>query len=371
MNELLHNLEAVAWPIGAVAGTVTLAFFGHFLLFKTLKRFSGSTETVLDDSLVTHLRGPVRIFIPVLAVQFVLPLIKLSPAFLIFSRQVLSLLLIISVAWLVIRLSYVVEDLILSQYQTDVADNLEARRVHTQVQILKKVVIVVVGVVGLATALMTFEKVRQLGTTLLASAGIVGIIVGMAAQKSIAALFAGIQMAITQPIRIDDVVIVENEWGRIEEITLTYVVVRIWDLRRLIVPTTYFLDKPFQNWTRISADLLGTVFLYVDYTVPVDSLRTELKRIAENSPLWDKRVCVLQVTNANERALELRALVSAADASRAWDLRCEVREKLIQFLQANYPEALPKMRAELCEQDKGLLARNTGTLGSDNRNEEQ
>jgi small-conductance mechanosensitive channel len=196
---------------------------------------------------------------------------------------------------------------------------------------------------------MTFEKVRQLGATLLASAGIVGIIVGIAAQKSIATLFAGIQLAITQPMRIDDVVIVENEWGRIEEITLTYVVVRIWDLRRLIVPITYFLEKPFQNWTRISADILGTVFLYVDYTVPVEAVRTELRRILESSPLWDGQVCVLQVTNATERTVELRALMSAADSSSGWGLRCEVREKLIEFIRQNYPEGLPKVRAELRE----------------------
>jgi small-conductance mechanosensitive channel len=248
---------------------------------------------------------------------------------------------------------YVFEDLILNQYDIDLKDNLEARRIHTQIQILKKVVIVVVGVLALAAALMTFEKVRQLGTTLLASAGIVGIIVGLAAQKSISTLFAGIQMAITQPIRIDDVVIVENEWGRIEEITLTYVVVRIWDLRRLIVPITYFLEKPFQNWTRISADLLGTVFLYVDYTVPVEAVRAEMKRIVESSPLWDKRVCALQVTNATERTVELRALMSAADSSSAWELRCDVREKLIGFIRQNYPDGLPKVRAELTESAEG------------------
>ena len=252
-----------------------------------------------------------------------------------------------------VKLVYVLEDVILNQYSIDIKDNLQARRIHTQIQILKKVVIVVVGVLALAVALMTFEKVRQLGTTLLASAGIVGIIVGLAAQKSISTLFAGIQMAITQPIRIDDVVIVENEWGRIEEITLTYAVVRIWDLRRLIVPITYFLEKPFQNWTRISAEILGTGVLYVDYTVPGEEVRAEMKRIVESSPLWDKRVCALQVTNATERTVELRALVSAADSSSAWELRCDVREKLIGFIRQNYPDGLPKVRAELTESAGG------------------
>jgi small-conductance mechanosensitive channel len=194
---------------------------------------------------------------------------------------------------------------------------------------------------------MTFSKVRQLGTSILASAGIVGIIVGIAAQRSIATLLAGFQIAITQPIRLDDVVIVENEWGRIEEITLTYVVVRIWDLRRLVVPITYFLEKPFQNWTRVSADLLGTVFIYVDYTVPVQAVREKLRGILEHSTQWDGQVCVLQVTNTTEHTVELRALMSAVDSSSAWELRCHVREKLVEFIQKNYPESLPKLRTDL------------------------
>ncbi|MFP3912470.1 MAG: mechanosensitive ion channel family protein [Desulfobacteraceae bacterium] len=246
-----------------------------------------------------------------------------------------------------IKAVYILEELVLNQFKTDVADNLRARRIHTQIQILKKVVIVVVGLFALAVILMTFEKVRYLGTSILASAGIAGIIVGFAAQRSIATLLAGIQIAITQPIRIDDVVIVENEWGRIEEITLTYVVVRIWDLRRLVVPITYFLEKPFQNWTRTSADILGTVFLYVDYSVPVEAVREAFQRILEKSEKWDGRVSVLQVTNTTERTVELRALMSARDASTAWELRCHVREKLVEFLQKNYPHALPRLRAEI------------------------
>ena len=346
---MLQSWEVITIPLGIMAGTILLALAAHYLLFKVLKRFAKRTESILDDALVQHCAGPVRLIIPLLALSFILTIVKFPSGTVSFLKQTVALLWIVSLAWLVIKLAYVGEDLILSQYAIDVRDNLAARRIHTQIQILKKVVIVVVLILALATALMTFEKVRQLGTTLLASAGIVGIIVGMAAPKSIATLFAGIQMAITQPIRIDDVVIVENEWGRIEEITLTYVVVRIWDLRRLIVPITYFLEKPFQNWTRISADILGTVFLYVDYIVPVEAVRAELKRILEDSPLWDGNVCTLQATNATERTLELRALMSAADSSSVWGLRCEVREKLIEFIRQNYPEGLPKVRAELRE----------------------
>jgi len=349
VKEILQKWEAITIPLGIITVAVFLALAAHYVLIKILNRFARRTESSLDDALVKHSAGPARLIIPLLAVSFVPTLVKFPAGILPFFKQTLALLWIVGVAWLVIKLAYAVEDLILSQYALDVRDNLAARRIHTQIQILKKVVIVVVVILALATVLMTFEKVRQLGTTLLASAGIVGIIVGIAAQKSIATLFAGLQMAITQPIRIDDVVIVENEWGRIEEITLTYVVVRIWDLRRLIVPITYFLEKPFQNWTRISADILGTVFLYVDYTVPVEAVRTELRRIVENSPLWDGQVCVLQVTNATERTVELRALMSAADSSNGWGLRCEVREKLIEFIRQNYPDGLPKVRAELRE----------------------
>jgi small-conductance mechanosensitive channel len=212
---------------------------------------------------------------------------------------------------------------------------------------LKRIGSVVIVVFAIASMLMVFESVRRFGTAIIASAGVAGIIIGFAAQKSIATLLAGFQIAMTQPIRIDDVVIVENEWGRIEEITLTYVVVKIWDLRRLVLPISYFIETPFQNWTRTSADLLGTVFLYLDYTVPMDALRAELTRILNASPLWDKKVSVLQITDTKERVIEVRALMSARDAGQAFDLRCEVREKLIDFLQQNYPNALPRTRANL------------------------
>jgi small-conductance mechanosensitive channel len=218
---------------------------------------------------------------------------------------------------------------------------------YTQLRIVKRIVTVIIIIIGFAAILMTFEKVRQLGTSLLASAGIAGIIIGFAAQRSLATLFAGLQIAFTQPIRIDDVVIVENEWGRIEKITLTYVVVRIWDLRRLVLPITYFTEKPFQNWTRIKSEILGTVFIYVDYTASAQKIREKYFEIVEQSKLWDGKVRNLQVTNTTERTMELRVLMSAKDASAAWDLRCEVREKLIDFIQQNYPDALPKVRGEI------------------------
>ena len=203
--------------------------------------------------------------------------------------------------------------------------------------------------------LMTFENIRQLGTSILASAGIIGIIVGVAAQRTLATFIAGFQIAVTQPIRLDDVVIVENEWGRIEEITLTYVVVRIWNLRRLVVPITHFIEKPFQNWTRSTSDILGTVFLYVDYTVPIQEVREALHRILQEAELWDGKTWGLVPTNATERTVELRALMSAPDAPSAWNLRCKVREKLIEYVRNNYPEGLPKVRAEISSLNKDKL----------------
>lgn len=262
-------------------------------------------------------------------------------------NHILNIGFIASLSWLLIRLIKVGEDYVGSRYLINIPDNLNARKVHTQVRVLKQILVAVVLIIAFSTFLMTFDKVRQFGTSLLASAGIVGIILGFAAQKSIATFFAGLQIAITQPFRIDDVVIVENEWGWIEEINLAYIVVRIWDLRRLIVPPSYFIDKPFQNWTRTSASILGTVFIYADYTAPIQAIRDELERIVDNTELWDKNVCNLQVTNATSQTIEIRALMSASTSPIAWDLRCLVREKLIVFLQEKYPESLPRYRVEL------------------------
>ncbi len=352
MNVFIMNWQSLLWLLAAaVAGLIAC-----LVLFRVTGVFARRTQTVLDDSLIRHCRRPLQLVLPVLFIHFLLPVTRLPPGATVLLKQLLGVILIASIAWLVIKLTYVFEDFALSQFRIDVKDNLQARRINTQIQILKKVVTVAVVIVALASILMTFEKIRYLGGSLLASAGIAGLIIGLAAQRSIGTLLAGIQIAITQPIRIDDVVIVENEWGRIEEITLTYVVVRIWDLRRLIVPITYFMEKPFQNWTRVTADILGTVFLYVDYTVPVRVIREELQRILKATDFWDGRVWGLQVTDANDKTLELRALMSASDASNAWNLRCEVREKLIDFVRHNFPEGLPKFRAEIRQEHKGETA---------------
>jgi small-conductance mechanosensitive channel len=254
--------------------------------------------------------------------------------------------LVVAATWLGIRLTRVMEDVAGRRFALDAEDNLHARRMHTRVALLRRVLVVGIGIVGMGMILLQMPGFRDLGTGLLASAGVLGVIVGVAAQRPIANLLAGLQIAVTQPIRVEDAVIVEGEWGWVEEITLTYVIVRLWDLRRLVLPIGYFLEKPFQNWTRTTASLLGTAFLHADYTVPVDAVRAELERIVRASPLWDGRTCLLQVTDLTERSVQLRALVSASNAGRAWDLRCEVREHLIAFLQREHPDALPRMRLE-------------------------
>ncbi|ABC37772.1 mechanosensitive ion channel family protein [Burkholderia thailandensis] len=253
---------------------------------------------------------------------------------------------IAALTWLLMRLAAAVGDAIIRAHPIDTPDNLEARRIHTQTRVLARTVMVLIVVIGTGAALMTFPNVRQVGASLLASAGVAGLVAGIAARPVLGNLIAGLQIALSQPIRLDDVVIIQGEWGRIEEITGTYVSVRLWDQRRLVVPLQWFIENPFQNWTRSSAELIGTVFLYVDYRLPLEPLRAELARIVAGAPEWDGRVQVLQVTDATERSMQLRALVSARDSSLAWDLRCRVREGLIAFINAHYPHCLPRERAE-------------------------
>ncbi|EPR68510.1 mechanosensitive ion channel family protein [Cyclobacterium qasimii] len=259
-------------------------------------------------------------------------------------QKVFIVLSIITLTWIIIEFSNVMRYIFLEKFTYDKEDNLRERRVITQVAFIRKLFIIAILVIAFAAILMNFESARKIGTGLLTSAGILGIIIGLAAQKSIANLLAGFQIAFTQPIRIDDVVVVEGEWGKIEEINLTYVVVQIWDQRRLVLPINYFIEKPFENWTRTTAAIWGTVFIYVDPTVEVCQLKTKLKEILEATPLWDKKVQVLQVTDWTEKTIELRCLMSAKDSPTAFDLRCLVREKLLAHLQNTQPDSLPKSR---------------------------
>jgi small-conductance mechanosensitive channel len=262
-------------------------------------------------------------------------------------RDVTAIALIAALTWLSVRSAAAIGEAIVRAHPLDTADNLHARRIHTQARVLARTVMIVIVIIGVGGALMTLPDVRQIGASLLASAGVAGLVAGIAARPVLANLIAGLQIALSQPIRLDDVVVIQNEWGRIEEITGTYVSVRLWDQRRLIVPLQWFIENPFSNWTRSSSQIIGTVFLFVDYRMPVAPLREELARIVENAPEWDRRVQVLQVTDCTERAMQLRALVSAPDSGLAWDLRCRVREGLLDFIHRHYPEYLPRARAEV------------------------
>ncbi|MEJ2102830.1 MAG: mechanosensitive ion channel family protein, partial [Desulfobacterales bacterium] len=345
MAEIKNIIISISVGLGAVfAGLGLQMVISYFLeRWRRQRRFADDEELLK----YSHFKGPLRVLLPAILLSIALPTMRLPENVDAGLRHILIVWIIAVVAWFAIRFTGLIKALVLRRYKIENRDNLQARRIYTQFGVIERVLNVLIIFLSFAAILLTFERVREIGVSLLASAGVVGIILGFAAQKSLATLFAGVQIALTQPIRIDDVVIVENEWGWIEEITLTYVVVKIWDQRRLVLPITYFIEKPFQNWTRTTAELLGSVYLYADYTLPVPEVREELKKILQASPQWDQRVGVLQVTNANERTIELRALMSAKDSSIAWDLRCHVREQLIEFMQHHFPASLPHVRIEL------------------------
>ena len=337
---------------GLTYGGLTIAIV--WLIFRVirgterkLRIWADRSEGVLDNVLVPVVGTALRLLVPLVGLFILLGAIELPAPYEWLTTKFLAILLIGSVAYLVIRATSVSEKALLKAHRIDVADNLRAREIYTQVSVIRKIIVVSSLFLAVACMLMLFQPVRQLGTSILASAGIAGVVLGFAAQKTLSNLFAGIQIAISQPIRIDDVVIVEGEWGRIENITLTFVTVCIWDLRRLVLPINYFIEKPFQNWTRTSADLLNSVFIYADYTLPVEPLRQELKRLLDENPLWDRKAWVLQVTDSTPQAMEIRCLMSSSDASKGWDLKCQVREGLVHFIQKNHPESLPRVRAEL------------------------
>lgn len=330
-----------------VAAAVVAAYLVHWLAFVVLHRIATHSPGVAFQSLVGHGRLPGRIVLILLVLMLIAPHLELpadsGPA----VSSILSLAMVAALGWLVLRLLRTIQDVVAERFDITVADNLRAREVHTRARLIQRILGVIVVLLTASLVLMSIPSIREVGVTLFASAGIAGIVAGFAARPVLSNLLAGFQIALTQPIRIDDVVIVEGEWGWIEEIRMTFVVVRIWDLRRLVVPLSYFIENPFQNWTRTNADILGTVFIYTDYSVPVDQVREEVHRLLEGSDLWDGKVWNVQVTNASERTMELRALMSARSSGDAWDLRCLVREKLIDFLQREYPQSLPVLRAQL------------------------
>lgn len=342
-----------------LAGAIIAGLIAHRLGFAIFRRLDRHPSK-LSQLLMRDCRAPLRLALPVYAVDLVTPLLHFPPEVSDLLQHLLGLLEIGAITWLFITAALALSESLIAHFQITETDEFRARRIVTQIRIFRRILMTLIAILAMAIGLMSFHWGKELGASILASAGIAGLAVGLAARPTVENLVAGVQLAITQPIRLEDVVIVENEWGWIEEITTTYVVVRIWDLRRLILPLTYFSQHSFQNWTRHSAELMGTVHLYLDYTAPVQAIREELIRLTKSLPQWDGKVCALQVTHATEHSLELRALVSAKNSSLLWDLRCTVREKLLEFVQQKYPQCLPKTRAELADLETDARRRDGG-----------
>lgn len=335
------------WAAGvlmlALAALLAILVYGIALM--ALRRAIRPQHAFLR-SLIEAIKRPARAALVIFALGAALQAARFDPEAAAALTQGLVVAFAILLGWMASIAVKLAADLYLGRFELESADNLLARKHYTQVRILERAAQTLVIVIAAGGVLMTFDAVRQYGVSLFASAGVAGIVIGLAARPVLSNLIAGLQIAVTQPIRIDDVVIVEGEYGTIEEITSTYVVVKIWDLRRLIVPLSHFIEKPFENWTREGAALVGSVFLHVDHTTPVERVREKLKEIVKESKFWDGKTAELQVTDSKEYTIELRATVSARSSGAAWNLRCEVREKLIAFLQAEYPEALPRRRNE-------------------------
>jgi small-conductance mechanosensitive channel len=337
------------WLVAVVAmvliAAITAAFFGVIRMF--VRRLL-PTDRTLSHTVLQHAGGLAQLALTLFVAGLVTPALPLDKATNQIIERIIFAAFIILMGWIAIIASDLAINRYISRYHSDTADNLLARKAITQMRLLKRTVDVVIGIITIGSALMTFDAVRQFGVSLFASAGIAGLAVGFAAKPLLENLVAGVQLAITQPFRIDDVVIVNNEWGWIEEISSTYVVVRCWDWRRLIVPLSYMMTNPFQNWTRQSSQLIGTVYIYANYTADVGRIRAKAEEIAKASKLWDGNVINVQVTDVSEQSMtmQVRILVSSSDSGKSWDMRCEMREKLIAWMREEYSEALPVFRQE-------------------------
>jgi small-conductance mechanosensitive channel len=344
--------EALAWAPDNLVGLFILAFAAvialsiHRTTLRVLRRLLRDRHPYMR-SFLTWTTGLTRMALLIVALFIALPATPFDAGTTAAIAKILLVATVVVIGWAAMAAVNMTAEIYLRRFQLDVADNLLARKHLTQVRVLTRTVNTILVMLTVGAALMTFESVRQYGVSLFASAGVAGIVAGLAARPVLSNLIAGVQIATTQPIRLDDQIIVENESGRIEEITSTYVVVRLWDLRRMIVPLTYFIEKPFQNWTRETTNLIGVVLFHVDYTAPVERIRAKVVEIVQASTLWDRDVVKLHVTDATENAMELRVIASARSAGDAFDLRCEIREKLIDFLQREIPTALPRARQEI------------------------
>jgi small-conductance mechanosensitive channel len=343
---IFHFRHGWFFAIFVFCSLLVVANLVHYILFRVLHR-QESISHPHGWGLQQHLGKPARAIFLLTCLLIVLPTIPELPNHIeALLRQAFIMMMVVALGWFAIGCIYVLQSIMLRRYDLTAENNFRARRIHTQFQLFRRMLITFVVIVDIGALLWTFNDPRiwHYGSGLLASAGIASLIIATAAKSTASNLFAGLQIAITEPIRIDDVVVIQGEWGRIEEINSAYVIVKIWDLRRLVVPLSYFIENSFQNWTRQSSNILGTAFLYVDYSIPVEDIRKQLEEIVHPSPLWDKQVCGLQVTNLTDRSMELRCLVSSRNSSENFDLRCMVREKMTAWIQQNYPDAFPTTR---------------------------
>ena len=334
------NLESWITYSLVILSCILIGLILRWILFSLIKFSNKRKPTVFKTQLLKHLKAPTKFLLPLLFIYSSLSILELNS----FWHKIIESLIIINLSWMIIATLNAVEEIVKQKFTNTGNHITKDRKVLTQLRFLKSLSIVIIFTLAIAAILWNIPGVRKLGTTILTSAGVIGIIAGVAAQKSIANLITGFQIAFTQPIKIDDEVVIEGEYGTVEDITLTYVVIKTWDLRRLVLPLNYFNDNSFVNRTFNSTDLIGTVFLYVDYTFPVSVLRTKLMTILKEHPLWNKKTGELLVTNSNEKAIELRATFSAKNASDTWTMRCEIREQLIDFIQEKHPASLPKLR---------------------------
>jgi small-conductance mechanosensitive channel len=345
-------LELMPWTpawlivLGLTVAAIAIALVAHAILFAILQRIP-ARSSALWHAIILRSRAVARYALIIVSLSLMLPATPLAPNTIDSAHKVLLAAFIVFLGWAAIIALNLALDRYTQHFKLDVDDNLQTRKAVTQIRVFKQALDAALVVLTAGFALMSFDSVRQFGISLFASAGVAGIAAGLAARPVLGNLIAGMQIAVTQPIRLDDVLVINGQWGTVEEITSTYVVMKLWDWRRYIVPLSYFFDNPFENWTRVSANLIGTVFVYADYTIPVQKVRDKLDEIAKQSKLWDGQVVNLQVSDAKDNVIELRALVSAKTSPMVWDLRCEVREKLITFLQQEFPGSLPRQRGDI------------------------
>lgn len=332
--------QALIALIVGTAGAV-VAFLVHAVLFRVLHRIAVRSTSQSDDIVVSRIARPTRWAFVALGIVLAA---RQVPALMDFWDSISGFVMPLLLGWIAVAILHSFIDAMTLRADITVEDNRDARRRRTRLAIVSRISTFVIVFNVIALILLAIPGVAKVGATLMASAGLAALAVGAAAQPALKALIAGFQMALTEPISIDDVVIIDGEWGRIEEIRTTYVVVNLWDQRRLVVPTTRFLEETFQNWTKTSSQLLGTVLLYLDPAAEIGPIREEFSRQIEAHRLWDKRAQILQVTDCREETIEVRLLMSAKDGPSLFDLRCDIRETMLDWIRRELPEALPRRR---------------------------